>query len=63
MKKRFSYVYILQSEVDPERFYVGLAIKASQCRANLAHHQMDTVANQDLYRVQTKTGPETSKST
>jgi len=25
MKKRFSYVYILQSEVDPERFYVGLA--------------------------------------
>jgi predicted GIY-YIG superfamily endonuclease len=45
MKKRFSYVYILQSEVDPERFYVGFA---RDLRDRLKRHnagQSCTLAN------------------
>ena len=51
---RFTYVYILQSEADPDHFYIG---RTQDLRARILRHnsgqvpqhiQMETMANQDI---------------
>jgi predicted GIY-YIG superfamily endonuclease len=54
---RFTYVYVLQSETDPNRFYTGRTL---DLRERLSRHnsgkvphtaKMEALADQNLYRV------------
>jgi predicted GIY-YIG superfamily endonuclease len=52
---KFFYVYILQSEADPERFYAGLTDdlrtrQISQLSPHRSHFKMEAVAIEKFYR-------------